>query len=184
MRATLVRLGVIPAVLVPAWIAGARLLTDSAGQISVILGLTAAPVLVALHLLTLHLPGRRRHHLTAEPVLPSRRATALLTASWILGLIFGASVPDVGPGASSLVTALAGEGAAGLSAAVSNPAGILTLFCAVGALGCAVVDARREEAGPPEPIDEEAVLRAYGYGFMEETAGRGSADGGRCPRGV
>ncbi|MDO5492790.1 MAG: hypothetical protein Q4F53_04155 [Nesterenkonia sp.] len=170
MRAVVVRFGLLPAVLVPIWFSGARVLTDSAGQLSVVLALTAAPAMIVVYLLTLHLPGRRRRHDTGEPVRPSTRALALLTASWVFGAIFGASVPDLGPGAASVVTVLAGDGARGASAALSNPAGILMLFSAAAALGTAVFDARREESGPPAPIEHETVLHAYGYGFMDEPA--------------
>lgn len=172
VRSVLVRFGWLPALLVPAWFSGARLLTDSAGTLSLVLALTAAPALVITSLLTLWLPPRRRHHQTGAPVLPSPRAAVLISASWALGLVFGLTVPDLGDGAASVLTVLLGEQREGLSAAVSNPAGILMVFCAAMALGLALVDARRDALGPPEPIDDEAVLRAYGYSFMDDPVGR------------
>lgn len=166
----LARWGLIPAVLVPLWFSGARLLTDTAGTLSIILALTLAPAMLVVTVLALRLPGRRRDAETSQPVRPSPRAAVLLVLSWVCGVVFGATVPDIGQGASSVSVALLGEQAAGLSAAISNPAGILMLLCAAMALGFAVVDARRAEAGPLGPVDDDAVLAAYGYTFMDDPA--------------
>lgn len=156
------RFGVVPAILMPVWFAGGRLLTDSAGTLSIILAVSAAPLLLVLHLSALWLPTRRRRRI-------SPRAAAFLVASWVFGVSFGFTVPDLGEGASSVLVALAGEEVAGLSAAVSNPSGILMTFTAVLALGFSVVDSRRiAGATADEVVDEETMLRLYGYSFQDE----------------
>lgn len=166
---TVAAAGFLPAVAVPAWFTFSRLLTDSEGTLTAILAGTALPALVIVYLLAILLPRRWKPFETSKRGVISTRAAAFLVASWILGLIFGLTVPDFGPSASSLLVALAGPDLSGVSAAISNPTGILMAFCAAMGLGFSIADGRRAARDPQAAIDDDAVLDSYGYTFMDES---------------
>ncbi|MGM7667297.1 hypothetical protein [Microbacterium sp. A93] len=146
------------AVAVPLWLVGGRVLTDSAGSLTPVYAATLAPVLLVLWLVALTVPARRPAR------LPSLRACTILLISWGCGIILGFTLPDAGEGASSVLGALAGPGAEGAAAALSNPLGIITLFTAV--MGCVIAvrhSAHGDGSGRPRDTDED---EAQGTGYF------------------
>lgn len=164
LRRMVSRFGIIPGVGIPIWFTAGRLITDTAGTLSLILAVSAAPVLIGLYLATWWIPRRRGHWL-------SSRSTALLLTSWTLGLSFGLTVPDLGEGAASVLVALAGEDVVGISAAISNPSGVLMTFTAALALGFCLADTRRTRpSGTAQEFDDDSMLHTFGYTFLHEQA--------------
>lgn len=152
------RLGWVLAVVVPAWLAGGRLLTDSTGNLTPIYAATLAPVLLVLSVVALAVPARRPAR------YPSVRACTILLMSWGCGIALGFTLPDTGEGASSVLGAWAGPGAEGAAAALSNPLGIIMLFMAI--MGCVVSirhSAHGEGNGRSRDADEDD---AQGTGFF------------------
>ncbi|MFB9070432.1 hypothetical protein ACFFX0_04200 [Citricoccus parietis] len=143
---------------VPAWLAGGRVLTDSTGDLTPVYAATLAPVLLVLSVVALAVPARRPAR------YPSVRACTIMLLSWGCGIALGFTLPDTGEGASSVLGAWAGPGAEGAAAALSNPLGIIMLFMAI--MGCVVSirhSAHGEGHGRSRDSDEDD---AQGTGFF------------------
>lgn len=154
--------GWILAVVVPLWLAGGRLLTDSAGSLTPVYAATLAPVLLVLSLVALSVPARRPGR------YPSARACTVLLISWACGIALGFTLPDTGAGASSVLGAWAGPGAEGAAAALSNPLGIIMVFMAV--LGCVLSvrhSAHGDGSGRPRDADEDEAQGTGYYPVLE-----------------
>lgn len=152
------RLGWVLAVVVPVWLAGGRVLTDSTGDLTPVYAATLAPVLLVLSVVALAVPARRQAR------YPSARACTILLMSWGCGIALGFTLPDTGEGASSVLGAWAGPGAEGAAAALSNPLGIIMVFLAV--MGCVVSirqSAHGDGQGRSRDADED---HAQGTGYF------------------
>lgn len=116
------------ALAVPLWITAGRTLFGIEGNLVPIFAATAGPLLAILLLLSavrLTVSATRSRNFGAP-----LRTSFLLLAVWAAGGAFGFLVPDVGgsPGRNgSVMSALLGDEIVGMSAALANPAGILTL---------------------------------------------------------
>lgn len=132
-------IGMVLAVVVPAWAAAGRVLFDIDGTLALILGLVAAPVLMAVYLIIVWIPWVRKRHGRGDGL--SNRAAVMFLMSLIAGIVFGFLSPDFGnPNAMSMLEYFAGSEYSGMAAAVANPFGIGTLFFAALALGFALRD--------------------------------------------
>lgn len=161
-RRVATRLGWVLAVVVPLWLAGGRLLTDSAGTLTPVYAATLAPLLLVLSLVALGVPARRPAR------YPSVRACVILLISWVCGLALGFTLPDHGQGASSVLGAWFGPGAEGAAAALSNPLGIIMLFTAV--MGCVVAvrhSGYGDGSGAPRDTDEDEAQGTGHYPLLE-----------------
>ncbi|MDI3330886.1 MAG: hypothetical protein QJR09_09170 [Micrococcus sp.] len=143
------RVGWVLAFAVPAWMAGGRFLTDSAGALTPVYALTLAPVLLVLSVVALAVPHRRPGH------YPSARSLGLLLIAWASGIGLGFTLPDTGEGASSVLGALVGPEAEGAAAAFSNPLGIIMLFMSIAGCVLAVRDSSRPDGARRSPGDED-----------------------------
>ncbi len=144
------RVGWVLAVAVPLWLAGGRLLTDSAGSLTPVYAVTLTPLVLVLSLVALGVPARRPAR------YPSVRACVILMISWACGIALGFTLPDTGEGASSVLGAWFGPGAEGAAAALSNPLGIIMLFTVV--MGCVVAvrhSGHGDGSGAPRDTDED-----------------------------
>lgn len=148
------RIGWLAAFAVPAWLVGSRLLTGTAGDLTVVYALTLAPLLLVLSVAGLAVPRRRGQ-------LPSGRSLGLLGVAWAAGIGLGVTLPDVGNGAASVLEAWSGPEMAGVAAAISNPLGIALGLC--GLVGCVLAVRDSRSAGPSRVTDED---EAQGTGFF------------------
>ncbi|MFD1214617.1 hypothetical protein ACFQ36_21550 [Arthrobacter sp. GCM10027362] len=144
------------AVLVALWVAGGRVLFGVGGQLTLLLGLTLAPVLFILLLLA----GVRTTATAARyrPFAASAGTSAVLAGAWLTALGFGFTVPDFGPAGGSVMSRLLGEAALGVSTALCNPLGIISVGLAIAAVVMAYRDARRTSRllrGLPEREPED-----------------------------
>lgn len=142
-------IGWVLAVAVPLWMAGGRVLAGSAGALTPVYALTLAPLLLVLSVVALAVPRRRPGR------LPSGRALGVLSLAWACGIGLGFTLPDTGEGASSVLGVLAGPGAEGAAAALSNPLGIIMAFMAVAGCVLAVRDSARPDGARRSPADED-----------------------------
>ncbi|MBO0897158.1 hypothetical protein [Arthrobacter sunyaminii] len=132
------------ALLVPLWITAGRMLFGIQGNLVVIFAATVGPLMAILMLLSaarITVAAARRPRFGAP-----LRTSFLLLGLWLAGGAFGFLVPDVGgePGQDgSVMSALVGAEAAGFSAALANPVGILTLGLTAALLVVSVRDDRR-----------------------------------------
>lgn len=120
------------AVLVPLWVVAGRSIFGIGGQMVLWLGISLGPVLLVLFLLA---GAKLIETARCRMQLPFRAVVALVL-SWLLGLAFGFTVPDYGGGAgegASVLSFLAGPSALGMSTAVCNPFGIITVALSVAA---------------------------------------------------
>lgn len=132
------------ALLIPLWITAGRMLFGIQGNLVVIFAATVGPLMAILMMLSavrITVAATRRPRFGA-PV----RTSFLLLGLWLAGGAFGFLVPDVGgePGGDgSVLSALAGAEAEGISAALANPIGMLTLGLTVALVVVSVRDDRR-----------------------------------------
>lgn len=156
-RAVSAALSIPMALLIPLWITAGRTLFGIEGNLVAIFAATAGPLLAVLMLVSAVriTVSATRYQNFGAPL----RTSFLLLAAWAAGGAFGFLVPDVGgsPGRTgSVMSALLGEEAAGISAALANPAGILTLGLTVSLV---VVSLREGAQLEGERRKRAAVLR-------------------------
>lgn len=154
---TLVAAASVPmAVLVALWVAGGRVLFGVSGQLTMLLALTLAPVLLVLLLLAgVRTTATAAHY---RPFAASARSSAVLACAWLASLGFGFTVPEFGPHGGSVMSRLFGEAALGMSTALCNPLGISSVGLAVAAVVLAYQDSRRTSRllqGLPEREPED-----------------------------
>ena len=137
------------AVLVPLWITAGRMLFGVEGALVAIFAATAGPLLTILLLLSavrITAAASRRPRFGAP-----LRTSFLLLATWAAGGAFGFLVPDTGgdPGrGGSVMSVLLGAEAGGFSAALANPAGMITLGLTASLVVVSFRDAQART--PPE----------------------------------
>lgn len=151
------RSGWVLAVVVPAWLAGGRVLAGSAGSLTPVYALTLAPLLLVASVVALTVPRRRAGR------YPSARACVLLLLAWAGGIGLGFTLPDTGEGASSVLGVLAGPGAEGAAAALSNPLGITMVFMAVAGCVVAVRDSAHGDGSGRSRTEDEDDAQGTGY---------------------
>ena len=126
----LVAMASIPmATLVALWVVAGRLLFGISGPMVAILGYSLGPVLFILLLIA----GVKTtaNALKGRPAGAPVKTCALLLVAWLAAIGFGFTVPDIGDNGGSVMTALAGESALGMSTALCNPLGIISLGLAI-----------------------------------------------------
>lgn len=139
-RGAVAALSIPMALAVPLWITAGRTLFGVEGPLVVIFTATVGPLLAVLLLVSavrITVAATRRRTFGAP-----LRTSFLLLGTWLAGGAFGFLVPDVGgpPGREgSVMSVLLGEEVVGMSAALANPTGILTLGMSV----CLIVVSRR-----------------------------------------
>ncbi|NKX55639.1 hypothetical protein [Arthrobacter mobilis] len=140
-RTAVAAVSVPMALLVPLWAAAGRVLFGIGGQLTVLLAFTLGPVLLILLLLA----GVRTTATAAKyrPFAAPADTSAVLAGAWLAALGFGFTVPDFGARGGSVMSRLLGDSALGLSTALCNPLGILSLGLAIAAVVLAYRDARR-----------------------------------------
>jgi len=123
---TLVAAASIPmATLVAVWVVAGRLLFGISGPMTAILGYSLGPVLFILLLIA----GVKTtaNALKVRPFGAPAKTSALLVVTWLVAIGFGFTVPDFGENGGSILSALAGESALGMSIALCNPLGIISV---------------------------------------------------------
>lgn len=127
-RAAAAALSIPMALVIPLWITAGRTLFGIEGNLVAIFAATVGPLLAVLLLLsaTRITVAASRYEKFGAPL----RTSFLLLAVWVAGAAFGYLVPDGGGApekAGSVMSALLGDETVGMSAALANPTGILTL---------------------------------------------------------
>lgn len=117
------------ATLVALWVVAGRLLFGISGPMVAILGYSLGPVLFILLLIA----GVKTtaNALRGRPAGTPAKTCALLIVAWLAAIGFGFTVPDFGDNGGSIMTALAGESALGMSTALCNPLGIISVGLAI-----------------------------------------------------
>ena len=134
------------AVLIPLWITAGRVLFGVQGNLVAIFTATVGPLLAILLLLSavrITVAAARRPTFGAP-----LRTSFLLLATWTAGGVFGFLVPDAGGDpehSGSVMSVLLGADAVGFSAALANPAGIMTLGLTVYLAVCSRAKDAAEE---------------------------------------
>jgi hypothetical protein len=132
LRSLVLWLAIPMAVLVPLWVVAGRVLFGIGGQMVLWLGISLAPVLLVLLLLT----GVKLIETARRGMLLPVRAVVAPALAWLLAFAFGFTVPDFGGGAgegASIMSLLAGPSALGMSTALCNPFGIIAVGLAIAA---------------------------------------------------
>ncbi|MCG2621885.1 hypothetical protein LVY72_08130 [Arthrobacter sp. I2-34] len=144
------------ALLVPLWAAGGRVLFGVGGQLTTLLAFTLGPVLFLLLLLAgVRTTATAAHY---RPFAASAGTSAVLACAWLAALGFGFTVPDFGDRGGSVMSRLLGEPALGVSTALCNPLGIISVGLAIASVAMAYRDARRTARllqGLPEHAPED-----------------------------
>lgn len=126
----LVAVASIPmATLVALWVVAGRLLFGVSGPMVAILGYSLGPALFILLLIA----GVKTtaNAFRSRPAGAPAKTCALLLAAWLAAIGFGFTVPDFGGNGGSAMSALAGEAALGMSTALCNPLGIISVGLAI-----------------------------------------------------
>ncbi|GAA3293119.1 hypothetical protein ACFFON_02470 [Arthrobacter citreus] len=130
------------ALVVPLWITAGRTLFGVEGPMVVIFTATVGPLLAILLLVS---AVRITVSATRRPTFGAPlRTSFLLLAVWVAGGALGFLVPDVGgppDSQGSVMSVLLGDELVGISAALANPMGILTLGLSISL----IVVSRRQE---------------------------------------
>lgn len=126
----LVAVASIPmATLVALWVVAGRMLFGVSGPMVAILGYSLGPALFILLLIA----GVKTtaNAFRSRPAGAPAKTCALLLAAWLAATGFGFTVPDFGGNGGSAMSALAGEAALGMSTALCNPLGIISVGLAI-----------------------------------------------------
>ncbi|AUI50465.1 hypothetical protein AC20117_06135 [Arthrobacter crystallopoietes] len=117
------------AILVPVWVVAGRVLFGISGPMVSILAFTLGPVLLLLLLFA----GVKTvaNAVRVRPFGAPLKTSALLVTTYLVAFGFGFTVPDFGENGGSILTALAGESALGMSIALCNPLGIISIALSI-----------------------------------------------------